>query len=84
MTADPTAVAVSLMTADVESQPQPPPQQTVINALADPVPHPDEAIKTKMPGSSRRGKQYKCGHCHELGHNQYVLSHLSSHSISHQ
>lgn len=71
MTADPTAVAVSLMTADVDPQQQPQPQeQPVVTSLAEPPHHPEEPIKPKTPGSSRRGKQYKCGHCHELGHNQ--------------
>lgn len=31
-----------------------------------------QPAKVKTPGSSRRGKQYKCGNCGELGHNQYV------------
>lgn len=35
----------------------------------------DADVKSKTP-SSRRGKQYKCGHCHQLGHNQYVEHHF--------
>lgn len=34
---------------------------------------PDVESKPKLLGSTRRGKQYKCGNCHELGHNQYVF-----------
>lgn len=36
----------------------------------------DTESKPKILGSTRRGKQYKCGNCHELGHNQYVFEHI--------
>lgn len=71
MAADP-AVTVALLTHDVdptnqapEASPTPrtPPPQHNITLVVDEKP-------SKSSASSRRGKQYKCGNCHELGHNQ--------------
>lgn len=70
MTIDPSAVAVTLMTQEVEHQQQ---QQQGVAALEAAEASNHEDVKPKGPGSTRRGKQYKCGNCHELGHNQYVL-----------
>lgn len=61
MTAETAPLAVSLMAQEVDPQPAP---HTATETTS-----PDDATKAK-PGSSRRGKQYKCGNCHELGHNQ--------------
>lgn len=63
-------VAVTLM-PDVDSADHVPPP-----------PHPEHepaTPKQKTPGSSRRGKQYKCGNCHELGHNQKTCPRRATH-----
>lgn len=79
MTVDPSSVTLTLMTHDVDTQPQQLQQQPAHTTLvtSDDAAPPDADVKVKTPGSSRRGKQYKCGHCHELGHNQYVYTSLS-------
>ncbi|CAN8073187.1 unnamed protein product [Agarophyton chilense] len=52
-----------------EPEPEPEPDADAPQPQSQP-PQPSDPPKQKTPGSSRRGKQYKCGHCHELGHNQ--------------
>lgn len=71
MTADP-SVAVGLM-PDVEHHPAADSPGGAVSADHDQQP------KQKTPGSSRRGKQYKCGNCHELGHNQKTCPRRANH-----
>lgn len=66
MTIDPSAITVTLMTPEVDPHHQ---QQATTTLITSEAVQQDD-IKPKTPGSSRRGKQYKCGNCHELGHNQ--------------
>lgn len=50
-----------------------------VPTISTPVASPSGAATTPTSGANpRKGKQYKCGFCHELGHNRFVALHSLS------